>query len=471
MNTPLKQVAPWAVLGTTGLAVFAVFLDTTVLFVAFAAIGRDFPGVSPAGLSWVLNAYTIVFAATLIPAGRLADRIGRRRTFLGAVVLFTVASMLCGLAPSVETLIAARMLQAMGAAALVPSSLALVLQTFPRDKVPVAVATWAAIGAVAGAFGPTLGALAVQHLSWRWAFYLNLPVGLMSFALGRRLLPEGREAKPGPFPDPLSILLLVSSLGSMAYAFVESENWGWTSPRFLSVLGLSLLLLIGFVARSRRVENPLFDLKLFRSANFRIANAATLIFSVGFSAMFLGNVLFLTRVWGYSILRAGLVVSLGPLVVAVTAPFFGKLAGRIGQRALLIPGALVWGSGALLLLLTATAEANYVTQYLPAIMLTALGISLCLPQLSSASVQGLPPDSFGAGSAVNQAIRNLGGTLGVALVIAFTRDEVGPAAMGGFHQTWALLIGCAVAVSGLSWLLPRVSSPNSPMAVGVVGLE
>src|SRR6478609_4903651 len=152
-----NQGSPWAVLGTTALAVFAVFLDTTVLFVAFAA--------------------------SLIPAGRLADRIGRKRTFLGAVALFTLASMLCGVAPSVELLIGARMLQALGAAALVPSSLALVLQTFPRQRVPQAVAVWSAIGAVAGAFGPTLGALAVEHLSWRWAFYLNLPVGLVSLVL------------------------------------------------------------------------------------------------------------------------------------------------------------------------------------------------------------------------------------------------------------------------------------------------
>lgn len=221
MNTAEKQDTPWAILGTTGLAVFAVFLDTTVLFVAFASISADYPSVGPAGMSWVLNAYTIVFAASLIPAGRLADRIGRKRTFLGAVVLFTVASMVCGLAPSVETLIAARVLQALGAAALVPSSLALVLQTFPRAKVPMAVAIWSAVGAVAGAVGPTLGALAVEHLSWRWAFYLNLPVGLVSFALGRRILPEGREAKPGPLPDPFSVALLIGSLGAMAYAFEE----------------------------------------------------------------------------------------------------------------------------------------------------------------------------------------------------------------------------------------------------------
>ena len=182
---------------STSLAIFAVFLDTTILFVAFPAIRADFSGVSASSLSWVLNAYTIVFAALLIPAGRLADRVGRRRTFLTAVVVFTLASMLCGLAPTAGLLVAARVLQAVGAAALVPSSLALVLQTFPSEKVPVAVAIWGAIGAVAGAFGPTLGALVVENFGWRWAFFINLPVGIVSFALGTAGAPRGAGGEPG----------------------------------------------------------------------------------------------------------------------------------------------------------------------------------------------------------------------------------------------------------------------------------
>jgi EmrB/QacA subfamily drug resistance transporter len=452
---PPRTVNPWWVLASTGLAVFAVFLDTTILFVAFTAIGADFSSVSASDLSWVLNAYTIVFAALLIPAGRLADRIGRRRTFLAAIVVFTTASILCGLAPSVGALVAARMLQAVGAAALVPSSLALVLQTFPRSKIPVAVAIWSAVGAVAGTVGPTLGALVIQHLGWRWAFYINLPVGLISLALGRRVLSEGREAKPGRFPDPASIVLLISALAAMAYAVVESSSWGVSSPRFVAVFGTSIVLLVAFVLRCRLVPNPLLDLTLFRSPAFRIANTAMFLYSIGFSAMFLGNVLFLTKVWGYSILRAGLVVSVGPLVVAVTAPWFGRLAGRVGQRTLLIPGGLVWASGGVLLLLSASTTPHYLTQYLPAVLLTGLGVSLCLPQLSSVSVQGLPADSFGAGAAVNQAVRNLGATLGVALVVALTGTMTPETALDGFHGVWYVLVGSGACVSALSVLLPR----------------
>src|SRR6478735_8943207 len=218
---------PWVVLTSTGLAVFAVFLDTTIGFVSFPAISETFSSAGPSTVSWVLNAYTLVFAALLIPAGRLADRVGRRKMFLIGVVVFTTGSMLCGLAPTVGFLIGAELLEAVGAAILVPSSLALVLQTFPRQKVPVAVAIWGAIGAAAGAFGPTLGALLVTNLSWRWAFFINLPVGIVSFVLGRVVLPEGREANPGRIPDLFSVLLLAGGIAVVTYAVVDTDTTGW----------------------------------------------------------------------------------------------------------------------------------------------------------------------------------------------------------------------------------------------------
>jgi MFS family permease len=229
--TEPKERNPWIVLTSTSLAVFAVFLDTTIGFVAFPSISATFASSGPSTLSWVLNAYTLVFAAMLIPAGRLADRVGRRKMFLIGVVVFTCGSMLCGLAPNIGLLITAEMLEAVGAAILVPASLALVLQTFPRAKIPVAVAIWGAIGAVAGAAGPTLGALVVSNLSWRWAFYINLPVGLISFFLGRAVLPEGKEANPGRLPDPPSVVLLAGGIALVTYAIVETNTWGWASIR------------------------------------------------------------------------------------------------------------------------------------------------------------------------------------------------------------------------------------------------
>jgi EmrB/QacA subfamily drug resistance transporter len=458
-----RQFSPRIVLVSTSLAVFAVFLDTTIGFVAFPAISATFRSSAPATLSWVLNAYTLVFAALLIPAGRLADRVGRRKMFLIGVIAFTMGSMLCGLAPNVGFLITAEMLEAVGAAILVPASLALVLQTFPREKIPVAVAIWGAIGAVAGAAGPTLGALVVDNLSWRWAFYINLPVGLFSLFLGRRVLPEGREANPGRLPDPLGVAMLAGGIALVTYAIVQTNTWGWASARFSGTVTGGLVLLGLFVVRCSRVDNPVIRLSLFRANNFRWANAAMVIFAIGFNAMFLGNVLFLTRVWGYSILRAGLAISVGPLIVAATAPMFGKLAGRIGQRRLLMPGGLLWAAGGLFLIARATTTPDYVGTYLPTVAFTGLGVALCLPQLSSAAVQGLPPDQFGAGSAFSQAVRNLGSTFGVAMVIAFTTGLTAASALDGFHRVWGLLVTCGVLVSLLSMRLVRVTAPVNPV--------
>ena len=463
-TAPKQPPGPWVVLLSTSLAVFAVFLDTTILFVAFPSIRADFSSVGPSSLSWVLNAYTIVFAALLIPAGRLADRVGRRQMFLAGVIIFTTASMVCGLAPTVPLLVIARIAQAVGAAALVPSSLALVLQTFPRDKIPVAVAIWGAVGAAAGAAGPTLGALVVENFSWRWAFFINLPVGLFSLFLGRRVLPEGREVNPGPLPDPLGVVLLAAGMALAAYGIVQAQDWGWASGPFTMVMVAAVGLITLFVWRCSRVGNPLLDLGLFRARNFRWANSATLVYSVGFNAMFLGNVLFLTQVWGYSILRAGLAISVGPAIVACTAPFFGKLAGRIGQRALLIPGGMLWAAGGVYLISRASVTPDYLGVYLPTVGMTGLGVSLVLPQMSSAAVQGLPPDSFGTGSAVNQAIRNLGGTFGVALVVAFTAGSTPANALDSFHRVWMILVVSGVAVTLFATRLTRPAGRASSSA-------
>lgn len=448
------------VLLSTGLAVFAVFLDTTIGFVTFQAIGRTFPS-SPSTLSWVLNAYTLVFGAMLIPAGRLADRIGRRRVFLMGVVVFTIGSMACGLAPSLGLLIAAEALEALGAALLIPSSLALLLRAFDQSRIPVVVAIWGAISAAAGAAGPPLGALLVAHLSWRWAFFINLPVGIVSFFLARRVLHESREATPGRLPDPLTVGLLALGMASFTLAIVQTDQWGWTGGRTSAALLVGIGLLAGFVLRARGIPNPVLQLGLFRNRDFRWANVAALVFAVGFNAMFLGNVLFLTTVWRYSILRAGIAIALGPAIVAVTAPRFGRLAGRIGQRAVLLPGGLVFGASGALLFANAGSSPSYLTEYLPSIICGALGVAMCFPQFSSAAAATLPADQYASGSAVVQATRYLGGSFGIALVIAFTSARVG---IDGFRNGWLLIVAVGVVVSLASTRLTRRDSAPATAA-------
>lgn len=445
------------ILLSTGLAVFAVFLDTTIGFVTFQAIGRTFPS-SQSTLSWVLNAYTLVFGALLIPAGRLADRIGRRRVFLMGVIVFTIGSMACGLAPNLGFLIAAEGLEAAGAALLIPSSLALLLRAFDPSRIPVVVAIWGAISAAAGAAGPPIGALLVSHLSWRWAFFVNLPVGIISFLIARRVLNESKESAPGRMPDVLTVILLAAGMGSITLAVVESNKWGWTGQKTIGTFVIGIALLVAFVTRARRISNPVLDLALFRNRDFRWANVATFVFAIGFNAMFMSNVLFLTTVWQYSILRAGTAIALGPAIVALTAPRFGKLAGRVGQRAVLIPGGLMYAFGGALLLARVGAEPSYVTEYLPTVIFTALGVAMCLPQFSSAAAGTLPPDQYAAGSAVNSATRYLGGSFGVAAVIAFTSGKSG---ISGFQHGWLLIVAVGLTVSLAS---TRLTRPKSRLA-------
>jgi EmrB/QacA subfamily drug resistance transporter len=439
------------VLLSTGLAVFAVFLDTTIGFVTFQAIGRTFPS-SPSTLSWVLNAYTLVFGAMLIPAGRLADRIGRRRVFLMGVVVFTVGSMACGLAPSLGMLIAAEALEAVGAALLIPSSLALLLRAFDSSRIPVVVAIWGAISASAGAAGPPLGALLVGHLSWRWAFFINLPVGIVSLLLGRHVLAESRETTARPLPDPLTVGLLALGVGGLTLAIVQTDQWGWAGGRTIAALAIGVALLVGFVLRARGIPNPVLHLGLFRNPDFRWANVAALVFAVGFNAMFLSNVLFLTTVWRYSILRAGIAIALGPAIVALTAPRFGRLAARIGQRAVLIPGGLVYGASGVLLAARAGSDPSYLAEYLPAVVCSALGVAMCFPQFSSAAAATLPADQYASGSAVVQATRYLGGSFGIALVIAFTSARTG---IDGFRHGWLLIAAVGLVVTLASTRLTR----------------
>lgn len=446
---------PWAVLGVASLASFMVFLDTQVLFVAFDDLRASFPDVSFATMSWTLSAYTIALAAALVPAGRLADRFGRRRTFLIGLVAFTLASALCAAASTPTLLVVFRVVQALGAAALVPASLAIILSVFPAHRVPAAVAIWGAIAALAAAVGPTAGALLVDGWGWRAVFLVNLPVGVAALWLARRLVPESREATATRFPDPLGILLLAGALSLLALGIVQSDQWAWLSVRTVTALGAGLAVLAVFTVRTLRHPHPALDLTLFARPSFRWANIATAAFTVGFTAMFFAQVLFLTGVWGYGIVKTGLVMIPGPVVVIVLAPLLGRLAGRIGQRALLVPGGLVYAASGGWLLAVMTTEPHWTTHLLPGMLLGGLGVAMVIPHLTSAAVQGLPPDAFGAGSAVNQAIRQFGATFGVALTVALLGTVTPLNALDHFQRVWWMLAICGVLTSLAALALPR----------------
>jgi len=433
-------LSPWSTHALTSLVMFAAFLDSSLLVIAFPSIRRSFASVSTAELSWILNAYSIIFGALLVPSGRLADQFGRKRMFLAGVTIFTLASALCGLAPSAGALIAARALQAVGAAMLMPTSLALVLAAFPIEKRAIAVTLWGAVGGLAAALGPSAGAFLIQSLGWRSAFYINLPIGLLAFVLGRKLLRESRDVSARALPDFVGVVLLIAAVGLVTLGIVASEAWGWLDwhTAGFALTGLALLLI--FVRRSLRVTSPVLDLTLFADKNYRFANLATLLFGIAFFAMFLGNVLFLTQIWHYSTFKAGLAILPAPLTVIPVAIISGRVASRYGHRVLVIPGGILFALAGVSLLLRAGTTPSYVSVWLPSSLLVGLGVGLCLPVLNSAAVHGLAPSRFAVGSAVNQSIRALGAVLGVALAIALLGRDPRTADLPTFQHVFALFV-------------------------------
>ena len=455
----------WRTLALTSVAVFVVSLDSTVLYVAFSSIRATFSEVSAAQLSWVLNAYTIVFGSLLVPAGGIADRIGRKRVFLLGLGLFTAASALCGLAPSAAALIAARALQACGAALLFPSSLALVLHAFPPARRASAVALWGAVGALAAAIGPSLGSLIVQSASWRWAFYINLPVGIAALLRGSKSLFESRDETARRLPDPLGIALLVAAIALVALGIVEGREWGVLGPRTLASLGGGILFFAGFLLRSRSASSPAVDLRLFADRNYRLANLATFVFAIAFTAMFFTFVFFLTLRWHYTLLQAGLAITPGPLTVIPVAIFAGRIADRRGHRALLVAGGLVFALGGALLYSALESQPDFLRIWLPRALVTGTSVGLVLPSLSGAAVHGLPPNSLALGSAINQAVRQIGAVIGVGLVIAFV-GRAGPSTdVGGFVHVVQVLVGGG-ALTALICLGIKTGPRASPGAFG-----
>jgi len=447
----------WKVLLVTAAAVFMAFLDVTIVNVAFPSIEHAFPGASVAGLSWVLNAYNIVFAALLVPAGRLADLVGRRRMFFIGLWVFMLASAACGLAPSVEALIGARAVQAVGAALLVPTSLALLLPEFPPERRATATALWGAVGAIAAATGPSLGGVLIEWTNWRLVFFVNLLIGAAALIPARRLLHEIRDPDRGAVPDLLGIVLLAGSIGLLSLGIVEASDWGWGSARVLGSFAGAAVLGVAFIRRSITHHHPVLELHLFRVRSFAVACTGTGIFSLGFYAGLLSNVLFLTTVWHYSILKAGFAVTPGPLMAAVSATVSGRLADRFGSGAVAFPGGLLFASGTLYFALVVGGEPNYL-EYLPGMMLTGLGVGASFAGFGSAAVAELPPLRFATGSAINATCRQIGAVLGIAVLIGVLGDHP---VLSDFQDGWAMMVttGTIAALAGFSLGRVRATVP------------
>src|SRR5690348_9977363 len=443
-----------AVVGVLSLAVFMSSLDLFIVNLAFPYISRDYPGTSLSSLSWVLNAYTIVFAAVLVPAGRWADRIGRRRLFVAGLALFSFGSVLCGLAPGVAALIAARVIQAAGAGAMVPASLSLLLAAVPAAVRPKALGTWSALGALGAALGPVIGGALVQ-VDWRWVFWINVPVGIAAVVLAVRVVPESKDPNVSGRPDIIGAGLLAASVGLVALALVKAPEWGWGSASFLGLLAASLACGWAMVYRSRRHHSPVIELELLRSRTFSGAFAASILYYAGFGAFVLSAVEFLTGVWHYSAVEAGLAIAPGPLMVLpfarVVAPRLVAVLGGPGRVAVIGCGVNALAQALWLSQIQATPA--YVGHLLPAQLLGGAGVGLTIPSLLGAGSAGLAPGRFGTGSGILNMGRQIGTVLGVAGLVAILSRVSAADPVAAYRNGLVLVIAFFAAAGVVSGLL------------------
>ncbi|HEY8475134.1 MAG TPA: DHA2 family efflux MFS transporter permease subunit [Natronosporangium sp.] len=404
--------ARWVLLATvagSGLA----FLDGTTVNVALPAIGADLDA-DIAGLQWVLNAYLLALAALIPLAGSLADHFGRRRIFQLGVVWFAAASLLCGVAPSDELLSLARGLQGVGGALLTPGSLAILQASFAPSDRAKAIGAWSGLSGIAAAVGPLVGGWLIDALSWRWIFFINLPLAAAVIMITARHVPESRDPlAPRGFDIPGAVLV-AAGLGAISWSLISAGTAGF-GPGQLGLLAAGVAALVGFVAVQARSPHPMLPLSLFASRQFTGANVATLAVYAALSGMMFLVVIFLQEVAGYSALEAGAALLPVTALMLLFSARAGALAERIGPRWPMTFGPLIMAVG-MLLLLRLTADGSYLTTVLPAVLVFGAGLTLTVAPLTATVLAGVPDRHSGIASAVNNALSRGAGLLAVAVV-------------------------------------------------------
>ncbi|MFE5089394.1 MFS transporter [Streptomyces sp. NPDC056638] len=442
------------VLAICCMSLLIVSLDNTVLNVALPSMQKELHA-TVAGMQWTIDAYTLVLASLLMLSGSTADRIGRRKIFKIGLVLFTLGSVLCSLAPNLESLVAFRMVQAVGGSMLNPVAMSIITNTFtdPRERAR-AIGVWGGVVGISMAAGPVVGGLLVDSVGWRSIFWINLPVGLVALLLTWRYVPESRAPKPRR-PDPVGQLLVIGLLGSLTYAIIEAPSEGWDSPRILLFAALAGCSLTGLLLYERRRAEPLIDLRFFRSAPFSGATVIAVCAFAALSGFLFLNTLYLQNVRGLSALHAGLYMLPMAALTFVCAPLSGRLVGSRGPRLpLLVAGVAMTACG--LLFAAFDAETDDVLLF-TGYVLFGLGFGMVNAPITNTAVSGMPRSQAGVAAAVASTSRQIGGTLGVAVIgavlaagVAGTGSPRGAEYAAAFvdasKPAWWILAGCGLCV-------------------------
>ena len=412
----------WLALGLAALTYTVISITLTGTNIAFPAITDEFSGTSRATLSWALSGYSIALATFMVPAGRLSDRRGRKRMFFAGVWLFLAASLICLVAPTANVFVAGRILQGVGGSLTVPTSLALVLPGFPAGRRTSAVAAWTASGTVGAAIAPSLSALIVENFGWRYIYLLAVPVAVVVLVGGRTLLSESQPILDSKKLDLVGFPMGTIAIGLVAFVIVQAPGLGWSHVAIVAALVGVVCLLPLFVARSLRHPAPLLDLRVFSARPVWTVTVAGLFFSMLGASTWVVWPLFLTEVWDYSLVQAGLAITPAPICASSFGLLSGYLADRFGRRPLIAFGTLFPIAAMLTMALRWGAEPNYLTGFLPGIILFGTGFGLTFSSLNTAALDGQPEAMYGEVNAGFNTVRNLASGMGVAVAVAILGD-------------------------------------------------
>ena len=446
-----RHIPVWVAIVAASLPMFMATLDNLVMTSALPVIQRDL-GSSVGQLSWFLNAYTLTFATFMLPAATLGDRLGRRRMMLAGVTVFTLASIASALSTSSEALIAARAVQGLGAAAIMPLSLTLLASAVPPAMRAAAIGIWGGVSGLGVALGPVIGGAVVEGVNWQAIFWLNVPVALVAIPLLLVAIPEAKGAWQKL--DPIGVLLLGGAVFLGIWGIVHGNDDGWSDPLVLGPLVLALVLLPAYVVWARTRTYAVLPLRLFRSRRFTVANVIFLMFTLGmFGTVFL-LAQYLQIVQGYSPLEAGIRTLPWTAAPMVVAPIAGALVGRLGYRALLFTG-LVLQTVSLVWFAVITENGSDYSSFIVPLVLAGVGMGLTFAPGASMVLDGLPDDDFAIASSANSTIREFGVALGIAVLVAVFLGNGGELTPSGYDGAIgpALLTGAAaVAVAAVASL-------------------
>jgi EmrB/QacA subfamily drug resistance transporter len=426
----------WLVLGAAVFGLFMAILDSSIVNIAIPTIQRDLD-TEIETVSWVLNAYNLVFAVLLIPAGRLADRFGRKRLFLLGIGIFALCSLGAGLSGRIEVLIAWRAAQAIGAAIMVPVSLAIVTLVFPAHQRGLALGIWGAMAGVAGAVGPTLGGVLTEYVGWQWIFLINVPVGLVAVLAGLVIIRESRDPEAMPGIDLPGTAMLSISLFSLTLALIRGQEVGWSSPFITGLLATSAVSGVLFVVVESIVSHPIVDLRMLRDRTFSTASVMILLFGLGFFGALFFAIQYLQVVEGYSTLKAAFAITPFSASIMLTGPVAGRLTDRFGPRPMVIAGVLIFGA-ALFSASRLTGGVPY-PQIAWRFVMAGVGAGLTFAPVTSAVMGSVAGGRAGVGAGVFNTARQVGFTLGLAILVAVFVGAL-PARMAEAQEQAAILV-------------------------------